>query len=65
MSKETFQVLSAIDYFSKENKKTTWQKIGIAFRTKDGNGMHVLLNALPINGRLLIKKNENKISNQG
>jgi len=35
-------------------------KIGLAFRTKDGQGMHVTLNALPINGKLLVKKNENK-----
>lgn len=35
-------------------KKAFWTRIGAAFPTKDGNGLNIVLNALPTNGRLVV-----------
>ena len=39
----------------KEGKKSFWMKVGAAFENKDGS-LNVVLNALPIDGRLHIRE---------
>ncbi len=39
-----------------EGDKAYWTKIGSAWSHKDGDGMNVTLIALPLNGRLTIRK---------
>ncbi|MFH1592748.1 MAG: hypothetical protein ABIB47_05270 [Candidatus Woesearchaeota archaeon] len=55
-----FDVLSPVEYSNGSEMKTLWQRVGNAFRTKDGTGMHIHLNALPLNGKLLIKQKKKK-----
>ena len=38
-----------------EEGKDFWQRVGVAFINRDGS-MNVMLNALPVNGRLHIRE---------
>lgn len=39
-------------------RKSYWTRIGRLFAHKDGKGYDVVLNALPINGRIVIRQEE-------
>ena len=39
-------------------KKAYWTRIGRLFAHKDGKGYDLVLNALPINGRIVIRQEE-------
>jgi len=39
-------------------EKTFWVEIGRAFKTNNRDGLNVYLTALPINGKLLIKRKD-------
>lgn len=38
-----------------KEKKSFWTKLGVAFPHKDGEGFDVILEALPVSGRLVIR----------
>lgn len=37
-----------------------WQRIGRAFPHTNGNGFNIILNALPLNGKLVVKERKPK-----
>jgi hypothetical protein len=39
-----------------EGDKAFWTKIGSAWSHRDGEGMNIILTALPVNGRLTVIK---------
>ena len=39
-------------------EKSYWTRIGVAFSHKDGNGLNVSLSAIPITGKLVIRRHE-------
>ncbi|KRB18266.1 hypothetical protein ASD99_31035 [Mesorhizobium sp. Root695] len=39
-----------------EGDKTHWTKVGAAWPHDDGEGFNITLSALPLNGRLVIRK---------
>lgn len=39
-------------------KKSYWTRIGRLFAHKDGKGYDLVLNALPINGRIVVRQEE-------
>jgi hypothetical protein len=41
-------------------EKANWTKIGVGFAHKDGNGLNVELKALPVSGKLVIRRHEAK-----
>jgi hypothetical protein len=41
-------------------QKSYWTRIGRMFNHKDGKGYDLVLNALPINGRIVIRQEEPK-----
>ncbi|MHA6298767.1 hypothetical protein [Devosia sp. CAU 1758] len=46
-----------IAYTAKRNEnsgKTIWARIGRAYPHESGNGLNVILDALPINGRIIL-----------
>lgn len=59
-----YVVLTSKEVKQGNETKTFFQRIGVGFKTKDGKGISVVLNCLPINGRLLIKKYEPKKQQQ-
>jgi hypothetical protein len=39
-------------------EKSNWTRIGVAFPHKDGNGLNVELKAIPVSGKLVIRRHE-------
>lgn len=39
-----------------DGKKASWTKIGAAFMHKHSNGYNIVLDAFPINGRLVLRE---------
>lgn len=44
----------------KESDKGYWLEVGAAWPHKDGKGFDVVLSALPVDGRLVVRLNEPK-----
>ncbi|HEX8167169.1 MAG TPA: hypothetical protein VF601_15475 [Beijerinckiaceae bacterium] len=42
----------------RENEEPFWLNLGLAFPHKDGHGFNVLLNALPLDGKLVIRQQD-------
>jgi hypothetical protein len=41
-----------------------WTDIGVAWATKDSKGFTLALNAIPVNGRIVMRINEEKPANK-
>jgi hypothetical protein len=41
-------------------EKSNWTRVGVAFAHKDGNGLNVELRAIPVSGKLVIRRHESK-----
>ena len=48
--------------FTKATGETdaNWLKLGVAWEHEDGEGLNILLDASPISGRLVVRKNKPK-----
>ena len=44
----------------REDKKSNWREVGIGFAHKDGKGFDLLLDAVPVGGRLVVRTIEDK-----
>lgn len=42
-------------------EKASWTRVGVAFAHKDGNGLNVELRAIPVSGKLVIRRHEAKL----
>lgn len=58
--KPDFAAYAIAEFKQGEEKKTKWREIGAAFAHKDGKGFDVLLDALPVSGRVTLRKIEEK-----
>lgn len=56
----THLAYSVRDYAKRTETKSDWTKIGIAWAHKDGNGFDIILDALPVNGRVALRKSTPK-----
>lgn len=57
--KERYDVLLVETYEDGAGaEKSRWMRIGVAFAHKDGNGMNVNLSAIPVTGKLVIRRHE-------
>lgn len=43
-----------------EDQKANWREIGVAFAHKDGQGFDLLLDAVPVSGRVVVRLNDDK-----
>lgn len=43
-----------------EGKSARWTDIGVAWATRDGKGFTLTLNALPLNGRIVMRETADK-----
>jgi hypothetical protein len=43
-----------------DGENARWTDIGVAWSTKDGKGFTLALNAIPVNGRIVMRINEDK-----
>ena len=55
MSKPTYNAYVVTEYESGKEKKSTWRQVGVAFSHKDGQGLDVILDAVPVSGRLTLR----------
>jgi hypothetical protein len=44
----------------RENKKSEWRPIGVAWQHGDGKGFNVVLDALPLDGKVVLRSSEDK-----
>jgi len=52
MSKPDFRVYTVI---KREGKDDYWLNLGVAFRHDDGEGFNLLLQAMPLDGKLVMR----------
>jgi hypothetical protein len=48
-----------------DDQQARWTDIGVAWPTKDGKGFTLVLNAIPVNGRVVMRLNEEKDAKKG
>lgn len=58
-TKERFDVFIVDEYKDKSGEeKSSWMRIGTAWPHKDGKGFQAELRALPVNGKLVLRRYE-------
>jgi len=64
MNKPTHIAYTVRDFTKKDTGEadSSWTRIGVAFLHKDGKGLDVALDALPVNGRVVLRLNTPKTS---
>lgn len=57
MSKPTHTAYSVREFTKKDTGEvdSTWLKIGVAFVHRDGKGFDITLDAVPVNGRVVLR----------
>ncbi len=56
----THTAYSVRDYQKNGETKSDWTRIGIAWAHRDGEGFDIVLEALPVNGRVALRKSKPK-----
>ena len=56
----THTAFSVRNYRKGEQVESDWTRIGVAWAHKDGDGFDIVLEALPVSGRVAIRKNKPK-----
>jgi hypothetical protein len=54
MAQPAFDVMTATEYESNGQKKTRWARIGVAFPLNGKEGFQIILDALPLSGKLVL-----------
>lgn len=49
-----YEAKTAVEYEKDGQKKTRWIKCGVAFPLRSGDGFSIVLDALPVNGKLVL-----------
>lgn len=49
---------------AREGRKAYWTRIGRLFPQKDGKGFDLVLNALPVNGRIVIRQEQREAGDE-
>ncbi len=61
MAKPPTYIAYSVRNYEKEGKEdANWSEIGVGFLHKDGMGIDVVLDALPVNGRVTLRTNRPK-----
>jgi hypothetical protein len=59
-SAHRFDAYSVREYEAGGEKKSDWTKVGVAFPHSDGKGFNVLLQAVPLDGKMVLRLHEAK-----
>ncbi len=59
-SANRFDAYSVREYEANGEKKSDWTKVGVAFPHADGKGFNVLLQAVPLDGKMVLRLYEAK-----
>lgn len=60
MPRLAFNAYTVVDYTREGKRQSKWMKIGGVFAHKDGEGYNIALAALPVNGRIVLRKPKSK-----
>lgn len=60
MTGTRFDAYTVREYELDGEKKGDWTPLGVAFPHKDGKGFNVILHALPVDGKLVLRLHEPK-----
>lgn len=60
MSKPVFHAFSVREFEKDGKKDSFWTKVGVVFAHQDGKGFDVVLEAMPLNGRVTIREPREK-----
>lgn len=55
---ERFNAFTCRQYDIGGEQKTDWMRVGTAFPHNDGNGFRIILNAIPVDGIVVLRKVE-------
>jgi hypothetical protein len=58
--KPTHTAYSVRDYEKNGETNSDWTRVGVAWAHRDGNGFDIILEAIPVNGRIALRKNKPK-----
>ena len=61
MSAPAYRAYSVI---KREGKEDYWLNLGVAFKHEDGEGMNVLLQGMPLDGKLVLRTYKEKPEDQ-
>jgi hypothetical protein len=56
----THTAYSVREYTKNGQKESDWNRVGVAWQHKDGDGFDIILDAMPVNGRVAVRKNKPK-----
>ena len=59
-SANRFDAYSVREYEANGEKRSDWTRIGVAFAHADGKGFNVLLQAVPLDGKMVLRLHEPK-----
>ncbi len=59
-NRPTHTAYSVRKYQKNGEHKSDWTQVGVAWAHGDGNGFDIVLEALPVNGKIAIRKNKPK-----
>jgi len=59
-TRPAFTAFSVRDYQKNGQKESDWTRIGVAWQHRDGDGFDIILEALPVSGRVAVRKNKPK-----
>jgi hypothetical protein len=60
VKRPTHTAYSVRDYQKNGQPDSEWTRIGVAWAHRDGEGFDIHLDALPVNGRVVIRRNKPK-----
>ena len=56
MTQETNFDFTAYSVVETSKKKNRWTRIGVAWTHQDGEGINIALDAIPVNGSIVLRK---------
>lgn len=60
MANLAFYAYTVVDFEQDGKRRSNWLRVGAAFEHKDGEGFDIVLDALPVNGRVSLRKPKSK-----
>lgn len=61
-STNRFDAYSVREYEANGEKKSDWTRIGVAFSHADGKGFNVLIQAVPLDGKMVLRLHDSNES---
>ena len=64
MAKPVFHAYSVREYEKDGKKDSFWTKVGVAFAHEDGKGFNIVLDCVPLDGKISLREPKEKDEGQ-